>query len=149
VSGIEAAALRRFLRQRSNWLVSYQPADANRFVVLSRDPRDRKALPSLLTKAANFAKALSVHIADGASKVTGEQMERRLEICALCDRRTGDHCSACGCDLLTKTGWRTTSCPLGKWPALDKSSVAEAVDNLSLGMAMAGADTPGTTTRIG
>jgi peroxiredoxin len=138
-SGLEAAALRRFLRQRPEWLVSYQPADARRFLVLSRDSRDRKALPSFLTKAANFANALAKHIGDGASKVTAEQMERRLEACTLCDRRTGDHCSACGCDLPTKAGWRTTQCPLGKWPALDKTRDANVPrDDRPMDMPMVG-----------
>lgn len=124
LSSVEAAALRRFLRQRSEWVVAYQPETADRFLVLSREPNDRKALPSIFTKAANFAKALSLHVADGAAKISSEQMERRLEICALCDRRSGDHCSACGCDLPTKAGWRTSSCPVGKWPALNKQPVA-------------------------
>ncbi len=124
LSSVEAAALRRFLRQRTEWVVAYQPETADRFLVLSRDLNDRKALPSIFTKAANFAKALSLHVADGAAKISSEQMERRLEICALCDRRSGDHCSACGCDLPTKAGWRTSSCPVGKWPALNKQPVA-------------------------
>lgn len=124
LSSVEAAALRRFLRQRTEWVVAYQPETADRFLVLSRDLNDRKALPSIFTKAANFAKALSLHVADGGAKISSEQMERRLEICALCDRRSGDHCSACGCDLPTKAGWRTSSCPVGKWPALNKQPVA-------------------------
>jgi peroxiredoxin len=123
VGSSESAALRRFLRQHSDWVVAFQPTDASRFIVLSRDPSDRKALPSILTKAANFAKALSLHVADGASKVTTSQMEQRLEICTLCDRRSGDHCSACGCDLPTKAGWKTTTCPLNKWPVLDHAQV--------------------------
>jgi peroxiredoxin len=124
LSGTESAALRRFLRERTEWGVSFQPETANRFLVLSRDPHDRKALPSLFAKAANFAKALSKHVADGAGKISSEQMERRLEICTLCDRRSGDHCSACGCDLPTKAGWRTSTCPVGKWPTMTIHPVA-------------------------
>ena len=114
----EAAALRSFLRTNPTWLVAHQAADAGRFLVLSRDSRDRKALPTLLARAGTFAKALATHVADGGKKVTAQELESRLEVCTLCDRRTDDLCSACGCVLSTKAGWRSSECPLKKWPAL-------------------------------
>lgn len=109
-------ALRRFLRQHSEWSVAQE--GKGRFLVLSRDPRDHKAMPSKLKMAANFARAIATHLGDGSRRVTTLQLEQRLEECALCDRRSGDNCSACGCDLLTKAGWRTSECPLGKWKKL-------------------------------
>jgi peroxiredoxin len=120
----EATALRRFLRQQPRWLVAYQASSPGRFLVLSSDPHDRKPLPPILTKATNFARAMATHIADGAKKVTAEELERRWELCILCDQRNGDFCAACGCDLTIKAGWRTSKCPLGKWPAGQASNAA-------------------------
>jgi peroxiredoxin len=133
----EAMALCKFLRKNPNWMVSYQASESDSLLVLSCDPNDRKALPSMLAKVANFAKALTTHIGDGARRVTAEQMERRLELCMLCDRRNADHCSACGCSLATKAGWRTSKCPLGKWPTLDEAKAlgSSAVQSLEDSMA--------------
>ncbi len=127
-SEAETVALRKFLRTNPTWLVAHQSSTDSRFLVLSCDPRDRKALPSLLAQAGSFAKALATHIGDGAKKVTGAQLERRLEICTLCDRRTDDRCSACGCVLSTKASWRTSQCPLGKWPTLNERQTVTAKD---------------------
>ncbi len=69
--------------------------------------------------AANFAKAVAGHVADGAKKVELDVLERRLEICSLCDQRTDDRCAVCGCYLAEKASWRSSDCPLGKWPAIE------------------------------
>lgn len=39
----------------------------------------------------------------------------RLKICKLCNQRTGNICSNCGCFLLAKTELDEERCPIGKW----------------------------------
>jgi hypothetical protein len=123
----ELAGIRSFLLKNPDWIVSYREP-RGRFFVLSREPRDKKAMPSKFARAANFARAVAIHIGDGARHVTAGQLEERLAMCAMCEQRSGDHCSACGCSLLTKAGWRTAKCPLGKWPALDHQAASKPVD---------------------
>jgi cytochrome c553 len=73
-------------------------------------------LPSTITMAANFAKALAAHVADGREKADQEVYEARLTTCSVCDQRTDNRCAACGCHLDQKAAWRSSECPLGKWP---------------------------------
>ena len=84
-------------------------------MVISRDKRDKAALPSKIKMAANFTKAIAEHVTDGAKTVDRETLERRLEVCSLCEQRTEDRCAACGCYLAEKASWRSSECPLGKW----------------------------------
>ncbi|MFN5435252.1 MAG: hypothetical protein ACK5ES_11860 [Planctomyces sp.] len=65
--------------------------------VLSRDSRDKPALPGTIKMAANFTKSLAAHVADGLQKVDSPELQHRLEICTLCDQRNDDRCSVCGC----------------------------------------------------
>jgi hypothetical protein len=116
------AGIRRFLMNNKDWIVSYSQPGDRLFFVLSRDPRDRKPLASKLARAANFARAVAIHIGDGGTHVTAEQLEQRLATCVLCDSRSGEHCSACGCSLLVKARWRTSKCPLNKWPKVDPAA---------------------------
>jgi hypothetical protein len=118
------AGVRSFLVNNPDWIVSYREPRGDGFVVLSRDPCDRKALPSKLARAATFARAVAIHLGDGGRRVTAEQLAGRLEICVLCEHRSGDHCSACGCALVNKAGWRTSQCPLGKWPVHERPEPA-------------------------
>jgi hypothetical protein len=112
-------ALRRFLQANPEWSVVYHTQANHGLTVISRDLRDKPALPGKLHMAANFAKAIAGHIADGAAKVDRETLERRLETCSLCDQRTDDRCAVCGCYLAEKASWRSSDCPLGKWPTLE------------------------------
>jgi len=119
-------ALRRFLRERPEWSVIYHTQANHGFTVISRDERDKPSLPGKLQMAANFAKALAAHVADGAKKVDLEVLEQRLEICSLCDQRTDDRCAVCGCYLAEKASWRASFCPLGKWKEADETEAADA-----------------------
>ena len=110
-------ALRRFLKERTEWSVVEHHTHNHGLTVISRDPRDKPTLPSTITMAANFAKALAAHVADGREKVERDTYEQRLTVCSLCDQRTGNRCAACGCHLDQKAAWRSSLCPLGKWPA--------------------------------
>lgn len=67
--------------------------------ILSRDNRDKPKLPGKIEMASNFAQAVAKHVADGAAKVDQAILERRLEICTVCDHRNEDRCSVCGCFL--------------------------------------------------
>ena len=72
-------------------------------------------MPGTIKMAANFGKSLAAHVADGLQKVEAPELQRRLEICTLCDQRNDDRCSVCGCYLSEKASWRSSECPLGKW----------------------------------
>lgn len=74
-------------------------------------------MPSLFTQAANLAKSAAKHALSGGANVSPEQKQARLDICYSCDKFVKEtmRCSACGCYLNTKTEWKTSSCPLGKW----------------------------------
>ena len=65
--------------------------------------------------AANFAKALAEHVADGGAKVSQETLQKRLEICTLCDQRRDERCAVCGCFKAVKASWASSECPLGRW----------------------------------
>jgi hypothetical protein len=53
-------------------------------------------------------------------------LERRLETCSLCDQRTDDRCTVCGCHLAEKASWRSSECPLGKWQKVEETGTADA-----------------------
>tara|TARA_R110000751_G_scaffold237065_3_gene338180 strand:- start:223 stop:558 length:336 start_codon:yes stop_codon:yes gene_type:complete len=81
---------------------------------------EKKEEPSILTKALSLGEALTSHIADGMSKCTDKELSIRLDICHKCPERDGGTCTKCGCILSVKSGWRTSDCPMEKWPKLDK-----------------------------
>jgi len=74
-------------------------------------------MPSLFTQAANLAKSATKHALSGGMNVSPEEKQARLDICYGCDRFVKEtvRCSACGCHLNTKTEWKTSSCPIGRW----------------------------------
>jgi len=119
-------ALRLFMRQNPEWSVVEHHLHNYGFTVISRDPRDKKALPGKIAMAANLAVAIAKHVADGLSEVPAAVLDSRLEICTLCDQRTDDRCGACGCFLAAKAGMATSECPLGKWPAIQPAAQGEA-----------------------
>ena len=110
-------ALRRFLKEQPEWSVVSHTQTNHGLTVISRDPADKPKLPGAVKMAANFSKALAAHVADGLQKTDTADLQQRLEICSLCDQRTNDRCSVCGCFLAEKAAWRSSECPLGKWNA--------------------------------
>ncbi|MCA9035744.1 MAG: hypothetical protein KDA91_11475, partial [Planctomycetaceae bacterium] len=108
-------ALRRFLREHPEWSVVYHTQANHGLTVISRGSRDKPKLPSRITMATNFAKAVAAHVADGAQQSDRETLEARLEVCTLCEHRREDRCTVCGCYLAEKAAWRSSECPLGKW----------------------------------
>lgn len=110
------AALRQFLKENPAWSVVYHTQANHGLTVIGRDEQDKPKLPGKITMAANFAKAVTSHVADGGKKVDATALEARLEICTLCGQRSDDRCAVCGCFLAEKAAWRSSDCPLGKWP---------------------------------
>jgi cephalosporin hydroxylase len=118
-------AVRRFLNENPEWSVVHHTQANHGLTVLSRDPRDRPALPGTIKMAANFTKSLAAHVADGLQKVESPELQHRLEICTLCDQRNDDRCSVCGCYLAEKASWRSSECPLGRWNQKEEVSHVE------------------------
>lgn len=82
--------------------------------------------PTVLQKAAAFAKALTNHVRDGLAKCSEAEIQDRFSVCEKCEEFTGEHCRRCGCAcsrqpaLLNKLAWRSERCPLGKWMTLER-----------------------------
>jgi hypothetical protein len=73
-------------------------------------------MPSLPTRAKNFAWAAAAFVADGMRTVTEEQYHARLTVCDTCPERSGNRCLKCGCNLSFKARGRAFHCPLHLWP---------------------------------
>ncbi len=80
-------------------------------------PKVEVKLPSLIQQAKNLAVATKNHVLDGMGKVSPEKKVERLSICETCPhlKKESMRCGQCGCMLNTKTEWRTSTCPIGKW----------------------------------
>lgn len=91
------------------------------------------ALPGLLEKAGNLARAVVSHVADGGRIASPEVQAERKELCFSCSHldKTRDACSACGCgvicalsfvgmDMDKKRSWASSRCPLSqpRWEAV-------------------------------
>lgn len=83
--------------------------------------------PSLVQKAANFAKASAKHVSNGMKSVTAQTKSNRLAICNSCPHKVGTEdnptCAKCGCFLKIKTGWASEACPIGKWTTGESSTL--------------------------
>lgn len=77
--------------------------------------------PSLMEKAANFAKSAVNHVAAGMPKATQEEVDRRFVICQGCEFLKDGACVKCGCPIvrqakfISKLSWANEKCPVGKW----------------------------------
>jgi hypothetical protein len=73
--------------------------------------------PGLLTKAANFGKAIVSHVAAGRPAADAATVEFRWATCRACPMfdAAGVVCRACGCHLEIKIRWAEQRCPIGKW----------------------------------
>tara|TARA_R110002167_G_scaffold285581_2_gene490640 strand:- start:451 stop:858 length:408 start_codon:yes stop_codon:yes gene_type:complete len=80
-------------------------------------PAESKS-PSLLRKALNLGEAVANHVADGMSKVSKEDIGKRLGVCQRCPFRSNGECTKCGCVLSVKAAWKTSECPDNRWPQL-------------------------------
>jgi hypothetical protein len=73
--------------------------------------------PGLLTKAANFGKAIVSHVAAGRPEADAATVAARWATCRACPMfdAAGVTCRACGCVLEIKIRWAEQRCPIGKW----------------------------------
>lgn len=117
-------AMRAFVAANSEWSVIWHSQEQYGLTVLGRDKRDKPTLPSMFTMAQNLARAVSEHVMDNLTKTSHEELEARLKECSLCPQRTNDRCSVCGCFLAKKASFRSSDCPLGKWPKIEKTDEA-------------------------
>lgn len=135
-------ALRKYMKDHPEWSVIYHAMNNNGFTVISKDPADKKELPSLTKMAWNYAKAKVAHWREGNKILPDEHAEARLDVCIMCPQRTdGVRCSVCGCFLDEvpdgipglKAGpgrafWGEAVCPLGKWEETDKKFSLQVVE---------------------
>lgn len=72
---------------------------------------------SLAQKAKNFIQAATAHAMDGLKITSEKERNKRFSICEACEHfdELKTTCNKCGCYLVKKTSWRTSSCPIGKW----------------------------------
>jgi hypothetical protein len=123
-------AIRRFLAENLEWTVLRHDKNNHGLTVISRDPADRKPLPSTWKQGLNFLKAKTKHALNGGKFLSLPMAEERLAICSDCPERAGPNCSKCGCFLWQipddskinagqpgKVFYPKDSCPLGKWVA--------------------------------
>jgi hypothetical protein len=100
---------------------------------MRRNCLPRHGQPSGPRKLLNFTVAAITHVAHGMPTCTQEEIDARVVVCHGCnyflaskdDPKVGV-CSHkdCGCAInrerkyITKLGWKSQDCPLGKWPKL-------------------------------
>ena len=72
-------------------------------------------MPSIFQQIINFIKALYIHVKTGMNKVSGRVFMKRLDICNVCPHKRGERCGKCGCLLIPKAKWKTSTCPIHKW----------------------------------
>ena len=75
-------------------------------------------MPSIFQQIKNFIKALYIHVKTGMNKVSGRVFMKRLDICNVCPHKRGERCGKCGCLLIPKAKWKTSTCPIHKWQFL-------------------------------
>jgi hypothetical protein len=51
-------------------------------------------------------------------RVSDQVKNDRQQLCNLCEHSKLGLCTECGCVIALKTQWKTTACPIGKWPAI-------------------------------
>jgi hypothetical protein len=131
-------ALRRFLKEHPEWIVYKHFEDWNGLTIISNLPEDRPKLPSTARQIFNFARAAIHHYRDGARWVDEATLQHRLDLCALCEHRSENRCSICGCYLIDaptgqggKAEWADQACPLGKWLPVEPAPEPTATDNES------------------
>jgi hypothetical protein len=73
----------------------------------------------------NYAQARLKHLATGRKVLPEEGIDKRLDVCALCELRVDRQCSKCGCFLDEGPGgldgkavWPEQDCPFAKWPVV-------------------------------
>jgi hypothetical protein len=83
----------------------------------SGECRNSQQLPSKMKMAKNLAIASKDHVKDSFAQAQEELQAERLEICKGCEFYIPeqDRCGKCGCFLKSKSAWKSSKCPIGKW----------------------------------
>tara|TARA_A100001201_G_scaffold108250_1_gene92582 strand:- start:1421 stop:1783 length:363 start_codon:yes stop_codon:yes gene_type:complete len=83
----------------------------------SGECRNSQQLPSKIQMAKNLASATKDHAKTGFAQAQDELQAERLEICKGCEFYIPDQdrCGKCGCYLKSKSAWKSSKCPIGKW----------------------------------
>jgi hypothetical protein len=71
---------------------------------------------SSFQRVRKLAMAVYRFVRSGCDFAGRKECRERLKICDSCEKRDGNVCTACTCNLLLKAKMRSESCPLGKWP---------------------------------
>jgi hypothetical protein len=72
-------------------------------------------MPSSIAMAGNLGKSLLEWSAGGFKTCEGDELNKRLELCASCEYLINKRCLKCGCFIEVKTRLATSKCPVGKW----------------------------------
>ena len=118
--------VRKMVRANPEWSVIETRVTTEGYLYISRLAGDRKDIkPSLLQQAITFSKAkLDLLIKDGGKYLTEDQAQYRIDMCSLCESRSDNRCSECGCPLFSageagslpgKVYHASQFCPVGKW----------------------------------
>ena len=72
-------------------------------------------MPSSIAMASSLGKNLLEWSAGGFKICEGDELNKRLELCASCEYLINKRCLKCGCFIEVKTRLKTSKCPIGKW----------------------------------
>jgi hypothetical protein len=112
-------AVRRWVGERPEWTVAWSAAEQYGMLLLSREPGDKKPLPSAWRQGVNALKASlragQVVVGRAGPLKDTEAQDRRLALCLLCPSHNAGRCAECGCPVDGKTSFPTEFCPLGHW----------------------------------
>lgn len=76
-------------------------------------------LPNMATMAkelsATALNAMRMAIRTGEILAQDQIIKKRIDICSVCENKTGVRCLKCGCYISLKTAVAAATCPAGKW----------------------------------
>lgn len=111
--------IRKWLTERPEWTVVKRSNKQYGWHLLSRDPADKKPLPSVVRQGINAMMAswrnkTNVLKGYGTLKDTDVHIQR-LAVCLECSSRNEMNCGECGCPIDRKTSHANEECPIGLW----------------------------------
>jgi hypothetical protein len=112
-------AIKAFLKANKEWFPVRHDQNNNGLMVLSRDPSEKKPLPTIWRQGWNIlrggVKAVLSAAVGNPMASSEEKYEKRLSLCTLCPSRHDERCAECGCWIGSKAAVSTEECPLGIW----------------------------------
>jgi GTP:adenosylcobinamide-phosphate guanylyltransferase len=110
------SVIQEFVKHNPAWSVVFNSTEGNGLMVLSCQAEDMHPLPKTITQVQNALVASLNDALQGGHRLSAEAYDARLNICALCEFKSGEHCSACGCPIKSKARMASQHCPKKKWP---------------------------------